>query len=545
MPNPAALSSLYQAHRWPGLGAWNLYFLAKFLLIWLGLLNFQVLPNLLFACALLVPLPGRPLRILRQLVAIPAGIALLYHDTWLPPFDRLLAQPGVFDFSFEYLADLAGRFIDWTLVGVLALLTVGYVYVSQWVRATLLSLAGLAWLALPGLPGPTTQALPGAPLARVAGQAVAGSELAAPAADPAGLDNWLSTFFAREAERRTQFPPRDEAVAPFDVLVINVCSLAWDDLDEVGLRENLLLKRMDLVFDRFNSATSYSGPAAIRLLRASCGQLPHAGLYQPAAEHCLLFENLARLGYQAESLLNHNGRFDSFIDDITAQRLPQPTLGSNDFPRGLVSFDGSAIARDIDVLRGWWKRRQQLGSERVGLYYNTITLHDGNRLVTQDGSSQSASYRTRANLLLDDLSRFLDELEQSGRRVVVMLVPEHGAALHGDRMQIAGMREIPRPSITHVPVGVKFIGMGVADTAEPLRLERPSSFLALSELVARLYAAEAGAPAALDLAALVRDLPETAAVSETAGAQVVEYGGTPYLRLDGKGAWMPYPDRVE
>ena len=31
--------------RWPGLGVWNLYFLLKFLLLGLGLLNFQALPN--------------------------------------------------------------------------------------------------------------------------------------------------------------------------------------------------------------------------------------------------------------------------------------------------------------------------------------------------------------------------------------------------------------------------------------------------------------------------------------------------------------------
>ena len=44
--------------RWPGLGGWNLYFLAKFLLVALGMLDFQALPNLLFAAFLLVPLPG-------------------------------------------------------------------------------------------------------------------------------------------------------------------------------------------------------------------------------------------------------------------------------------------------------------------------------------------------------------------------------------------------------------------------------------------------------------------------------------------------------
>ncbi|MDC6625665.1 cellulose biosynthesis protein BcsG, partial [Leclercia adecarboxylata] len=105
--------------------------------------------------------------------------------------------------------------------------------------------------------------------------------------DSLALDNWLENFFKAEAARQTQFPPPSPQSAAFDVVVLNVCSLAWDDLDAVGLRDNALLQRMDVVFDRFNSATSYSGPAAIRLLRASCGQPRHQALYEPAPEQCM------------------------------------------------------------------------------------------------------------------------------------------------------------------------------------------------------------------------------------------------------------------
>lgn len=40
--------------------------------------------------------------------------------------------------------------------------------------------------------------------------------------------------------------------------------------------------------------------------------------------------------------------------------------------------------------------------------------------------------------------------------MMVVVVPEHGGALKGDRMQISGLRDIPSPSITNVPAGVKF-----------------------------------------------------------------------------------------
>lgn len=523
--------------RWPGLGGWNLYFLAKFLLVALGMLDFQALPNLLFAAFLLVPLPGKWLRIARQLAAVPIGIALFYQDTWLPPFSRLLAQPGVFDFSWDYLLELLGRFINWNLLGALALLLVGYLYLRHWLRLSTLSLLGLVWLAVGGLPslGFSAGQAPGATAASPAEQAQATA-----VADNATLDSWLERFFASERERVTAFPAMKADEQPFDLLVINICSLAWDDLSAVGLRDNPLFSRLDVVFDQFNSATSYSGPAAIRVLRASCGQASHAGLYQPAPEQCLLFQNLARLGFQSNTLLNHSGRFDNFIGDITQQHMPQPGLRSTDFPRALVGFDGSPIASDLEVLRRWWGQRQGASAEHVSLFYNSISLHDGNRIVTADGGTRVADYATRATRLFGELGSFLDELERSGRRVVVAIVPEHGAALHGDRMQLAGMREIPTPSITHVPVGLKFIGMGQPARSEPLHVSAPTSYLALSELISRVYAG-LGQQQVLDVPSLLSDLPTTEPVAETAGAQVLNYQGRAYMRLQGQPDWQPIP----
>ncbi|TXI29879.1 MAG: cellulose biosynthesis protein BcsG [Aquipseudomonas alcaligenes] len=533
MPD-ASLPSAVPLARWPGLGAWNLYFLGKFLLLAVGLLDFHALPNLLFAACLMVPLPGTWLRVGRQLLALPSGVALLYYDTWLPPFQRLLAQPGVLDFSWEYVLELLNRFIDWNLVGGLLLLLVAYLYLRHWLRLTSLSLAGLLWLAVVGLPSLTI----GAPQSGVA--EAAGGAVAPVKADSATLDAWLEQFFASEGQRVTRFPAARADEPPFDVLVLNICSLAWADLDAVGLRDNPLLARMDVIFERFDTATSYSGPAVRRVLRASCGQPSHAALYQPAPEQCLLFQNLAQLGFERQTLLNHNGHFDDLLDDITSQRMPLPALLSGSFPRALVGFDGSPIASDLDVLRGWWRQRQQSPASHVSLFYNSISLHDGNRVVTADGGTRSADYRGRAGRLLDDLAQFLDDLQRSGRRVVVLIVPEHGAALHGDRMQLSGMREIPTSAITHVPVGVKFVGMDLPSGGEARRVDTPSSYLALSELLARLYEQQ-GLGQAPDLDTLLENLPAAEPVAETAGAQVLDFRGTSYMRLQGQREWQPLP----
>ena len=216
-----------------------MYFLGKFLLTWTGHLNFQVLPNLIFALVLLIPIAHPMLRRARTLIAVPVAVALLYQDTWFPPFSRLLAQPGVLNFSFDYIVELLGRFIDWQVAAMLLLSAVGYVLLSPWLRLTTLTLLGFAWLSLGSLqwllPPATVQPMastqPGTPSpANSVGEP-----------DDATLNTYLDTFYQTESQRKVEFKAPAVKPPPFDLLVINICSLAWDDLDTVGLRNNSCL----------------------------------------------------------------------------------------------------------------------------------------------------------------------------------------------------------------------------------------------------------------------------------------------------------------
>lgn len=527
---------------WSDLRGWNLYFLSKVVLAWMGALDLKILPNLLFLAALLVPLPWRWARITRTVVAVPVAVVLYYQDTWWPPFQRLLAQPGVLDFSADYWLELAQRFINWQMVAVLVLLVVAYLLLKPWLRITTLSVLGMLGMAVVALPLPaglnwgTSQAT----------AATGGADAAAGALAPASnetLNAWLAAFYQQQSGLKTVFPAPASA-APFDVIILNICSLAWSDLDEVGMRQNTLLDHMDLIFDDFNSATAYSGPAAIRLLRASCGQTSHTALFDPVPAECQLFSNLQRLGFQSELAMNHDGHFDNFIGELSQYGgLQARPMDISAFPRALVAFDKSPLRRDGDVLNAWWKQRQAEQAQQVALFYNTISLHDGNRIVGADGRANAADYKARAQMVLGDMAGFVEAVERSGRRAMIVVVPEHGAALHGDRMQIPGMREIPSPSITHVPVGVKLVGMGTPASGGPRHVPEPSSYLALSELVSRVYALNAQSPpGARDWDSLLQGLPRTPSVSENEGAKVIDYGGKPWLQLQGSKAWNPYPE---
>ena len=531
-------------YAWADLRGWNLYFLSKVVLAWMGALNLQILPNLLFLAVLLMPLPWRWMRLLRTIAAIPVGVALYYQDTWWPPFRRLLAQPGVLDFSADYWLELLARVINWPIVAALALLVAAYWLLKPWLRVTTLSALGMLGLAVMALPAP-------AGLQWGAGAATAVASAGTPArparqlgpASTETLNAYLASFYHQQDTLKTQFPAPSSG-APFDVIILNVCSLAWSDLDEVGMRQNDLFDHMDVVFDQFNSATAYSGPAAIRLLRASCGQTSHTRLFDQVTADCQLFSNLQRLGFQSELAMNHDGHFDDFIGELSHYGgLQAAPMDISAMPRALVAFDKTPLRRDGDVLRSWWQRRQAEPAAQVALFYNTISLHDGNRIIGADGSVAAADYKARASMVLGDMAGFVDAVEKSGRRAMIVVVPEHGAALHGDRMQIPGMREIPSPSITHVPVGVKLVGMGAPAGGGPRHVSEPSSYLALSELVSRVYALNAQLPARdRDWDALLNGLPMTPVVSENEGAKVLDYDGKPYLQLQGSQTWTPYPE---
>ncbi|HBQ80424.1 MAG TPA: cellulose biosynthesis protein BcsG [Erwinia persicina] len=533
---------------WRGLGGWNFYFLLKFALLWFGYLNFHALTNLVFLAWLLMPMPSLRLHRLRHGLSIPIGIALFWHDTWLPGLQTLLSQGGqLAGFSADYLLDLTTRFINWQMVGGAFVLLVLYLFIAQWIRVTVVVSLFLLWVNVVNLAGPAFSLLPARETAPPAAanvtpaakkETVSGMEETLPPTS-ANLTAHLNAFYNSEKQRITPFPdalPAD--AAPFDILVINICSLAWSDIEFARLREHPLWQHFDVVLNNYNSATGYSGPAGIRLLRASCGQSSHSDLYKPADERCYLFDNLAKLGFKQQLMLDHPGVFGGYLQELREDgNLQAPLMSQAGIKPELTSFDGEPVFNDAQLMQRWLDDRQKSSDTRSATFYNLIPLHDGTRDL---GSSKTAAWQPRAKLLFDQLDEFLTNLEKSGRRVMVLVVPEHGAALEGDRMQMSGLRDIPSPSITHVPVGIKFVGMKAPHAGKPLDVSTPTSLLAVSELISRVVDGQVFNAANVNMATLTADLPQTPVISENDNAVVMMYQGKPWIRMNG-GDWVSYP----
>jgi cellulose synthase operon protein YhjU len=295
------------------------------------------------------------------------------------------------------------------------------------------------------------------------------------------------------------------------------------------------------MFRKFNSAASYSGPAAIRINRATCGQTPHKALYAPAADSCYLMPSLKQAGFETNIAFNHDGHFDDFLTEIRKQGVSAPLMPLNGVSIPQRGFDNSPIYDDFGVLSRWFENRQKAGDARVALFYNTISLHDGNRIVSGPDAKLSShdSYKPRVEKLLNDINGFMDQIGKSGRRAVVVVVPEHGAALRGDKFQIAGLREIPTPLVTTVPVGVKVIGPDVSRSGGSAQISEPTSYVGLSQLIAQLIDKPPYGEAGFSPADYTEGVSATDYVAENEGMVMVGRDNRFYLK-QGSDGWKEY-----
>jgi cellulose synthase operon protein YhjU len=519
-----------------GLGVWNLYFLVKFALFYYGAIDFNVLTNAAFAALLAIKFKQPLIEKAKHILGAVFAVVLLYRDSWLPPINRLTKQAGnVQDFSFGYFIELLTRVISVDMLLALFVISVCFWYTSQWIRFTTVTIVGLLVVGWQGdnsqsqfvnnvaNPEPVTQNQSN-PQTQVITQA---------AQSP---DQKLADFYQEQSLLMSHFPNQVNGEL-FDVIILNICSMAVADLNAIGVSVTDMYKDFDVVFSDFNSATSYSGPAAVRLLRASCGQTSQTALFKEAPEQCHLFKNLEKLGYQNNVVMNHDGHFDEFKGLINKYGgLDSTPFNIDSMPVALRGFDNSPIYSDEAVLDGWLEQADDC--KPCAMYYNTTSLHDGNQLENQPRINSKETYPIRHKNLFADINQFVKKLEKRGRNVMLMIVPEHGANLKGDKVQFAGLREIPSPAIVSVPVAIKFIGPDVQNYSQ-IVVDDSTSYFALSELVSKALQTDVFG-GNNSVANLLENLPTAPKVAENEGTIMMYVNQRPFIQLDG-GDWSAYP----
>ena len=511
------------------MGLWSAYFLAKLVLYALGYLNFSPWLNLGLAVLTALPAANPRQRLAKNLIAVPLAVVLLYHDSWLPPLPQAIADlENLSTFSAVYLWELAGRLVSLRVVLGAVALTVLYSLARRKLRLSTFVFLGIVAVML--APAARHWAAVASP-ARPAGAAALTHEEVDLA--PAALDDRLAQFYAREKQVQVRFarPASDDPA--FDIVLLHICSLSWDDLRAFKASADALFGHFDVLLTNFSSGASYSGPAAIRLLRGSCGTTPEARLYDPASESCLVVNGLEAAGFEPQWAMNHDGHFGNFFADVRDRGgLAVPLADNSGATPGETAFDGTPVYDDYSVLSRWWAKRQAMKAPRVVLYYNSISLHDGNRVV----NGADSSYGARFASFSAGITRFLELLRSSGRHVVVVLIAEHGAALNGDRRQIPGLREIPTAAIARVPVAIALVNAPRSAALAQSRVDAPTSYPALNEMLSRFIGHNPYAAPVAGFGDYVETLPQTPFVAENNGATVIEAGAHFMLRSP-DGTW--------
>lgn len=526
--------------RFTGLGVWNVYFIIAFALAAFGYIELNLLGNALLMAWLLLPVGPKWLRILRGTLGVAAAAVLLYSESWLPGVDSILANKGgIAGFSLLYMAEFALDFINVKMVGWGLLVFLGYFLVRRYVRVTFFTIVYfLGAVTMPWVQSILPERAP-VVTADASGQT---NEAAAPAktgkADAKAVGEWYDAFLAYEHDRRARFPNGlSEKDTPFDILLLSICSVSNDDLAVSQLDQHPLFKEFNIRFDSFNAATAYSGPALLRLLNGVCGQPSHSELYGERRPECEIMTRLGTLGYSQRLLMDHSGEYDNFLQSMRDKAGVTATLDNAKYPTRYMGFDDEEIADSLAVLRHWQRTQVKSKAGRTATLINFIALHDGNRLP---GRGRAEPFKPRAQEMFDNIRTFLRELERSGRKTMVVIVPEHGAAVRGDKIQVPRLRDIPTMRISRVPVMVKFVGLkGMPN--EPIHVTGNTSYLALTSLIGKTletdYFSKDGGTVPLEQ--LVHDLPQTNPVSENGTVQTLEYQGREYFRQNG-GEWKPY-----
>jgi len=506
------------------MGLWSFYFLGKlFLFLW-GALRFHFFLNLLFIVFLVLPAPKRlPLhRVLKPgklVLSFVFGFFLLWYDSYFPPLIytiRTFQQIGIpeKEYIYRFIINALNPIAIVILIIILAL----SIYLNKRIKLTPVVVILVLLVPLYEF----TQ-------------------------KKEGLTEYLNAFHQSESKRAVSFEQPIIKGPDFDILILHICSLSWDDLRTVGQENHPFFREFDILFTNFNSVSSYTNPSAIRLLRANCGQQKHEAIYQDAPKECFMLENLRSLDYQTHTAIDNDAPAYRFIEDIMNYGRASAPMSLKGIPVQQYDFDKTPIYNDLLILERWWDMRQKSDAERVVLYFDITTLHGGSHWAQEKDwwkRDRPTLYKEFLLNLFANLGKFFQQLESSGRNFVIVFIPEHGIALRGTSIQAPDLRDIPLPQITTIPVGIKFIGPGYYDTpVQQEIIDKPASYMALAQILASFLREPPFGAGGIPIKPYVADLPETRFVAENQEALVVKRDSEYYL-LGKEKSWSKLPASV-
>jgi len=504
------------------------YFLFKLYLFAKGSINIDIHYNLIFLLYAVLPLPlkiakHRMLKIASAGFTVFLALSILWHDSWLPPVidaGIFLNQQGIP--SFSYIISFIGCFFSMSLIIVAISLLLFSMIVRKYKVTTTALLAILIVVA------------PIAPLEFGRSQGVSGEPQVAPAeAAETNPAKRLEAFYSSEAERVIMFRKPESTNAPFDIVILHVCSLSWDDLKQIEItQDDPFFKQFDYLFTNFNSVSGYSGPAVIRLLQANFGQRKHTDYYKKdVPKSSMLFDGLASVGYDNHVVMSHDGKYGDYIKSMKTSGLHNAImlLPENMSPTALFFDSKTPLFSDYAMMKKWFDARESSKSERAAVYFNSVLLHAGSHWIGEKNylnRDKKDQFKEMSTVLTKDTKKIIELLKTSKRNTVLVFLPEHGRALTGSPFQPADLRDIPLPKITRVPVGIKFIGPKFNNAkSQQTMIAKPTSYFALAWMLSKFVENSPFGNSAMSAEDILLKVPKTDFVAEHEWNRIIEMEG--------------------
>ena len=384
---------------WTGLGLWNVYFILKFIMAQYGYITFEPLYNAVLLLFILLPIASKKVRVIRTLIAVVLGAALLYSESWLPGPESITGNANaIAGFSATYVLQLVWDFINFKMVALVLCVLFAYLLLCNWIRVSFFTIGYFLFMLIYPHYVQWQKAPEPAQETPAVAQATMPAQGTAPVAQPASadgavtsdtIDQWYKAFLQYESSRRAEIPQGIAAKdTPFDIILLNVCSLSNDDLEAVNLAQHPVFSRFNIRFDHFNSATAYSGPATLRLLNAACGQSDHNTLYDRRRPECEIMNRFGQLGYSQHLFLDHAGQYDNYLQVLRekAGLTAVHETADKKFPVHYLAFDDEPIRMIwlscVTGCKSWHRKRTIHGRSHflTLLHCTMVTVYRANQL---------------------------------------------------------------------------------------------------------------------------------------------------------------------
>ena len=499
---------------------WNTFYIFKIGLCFLGFIGFSHVLNILAFGFCGLHFRNRYIERCKAVLATLLSWALLYHDSFLPGIEQLMAQKAnITQFSLSYVLEFIAGFVNINMLIAIPLSLFAIYLASKVLRGCALVFIG--FISLWVIDGSSIQQLTSQQDGIIAGERFLkdrtldeeGMLTQRGSFTRGNLSSYEKQFYENEGKRQIAFS--NAQAAAFSFIFITADGLSNAELSSLNTESHAVLQRFDMQFDKFNTVSVSEPELASRLFSSLCGQRHSDSLKNDHAlnRQCSLPKALANVGLTSQIL----------FDDVQSSEKVAKIFPDFDIdPRASLTVNAvnsthSMFDTALDILR-------QGNAKALFMRFGAGAYMSNKAVAVAD--------------FLSNLNVFLDRLDQGGIRSLVVLMPGIGGS--GTDITLHGGREIP--SDTRCLGSVYFRFSSLPHANEVYHVKPNVSYLALAEIISRAWSVDPYAEGALLSAqALTDELPRTAVVGENDGARFMLFRNRRFCVEDAQSdAWISF-----